>query len=79
MIKKSFLATICFLGLFACGSDDDQVSGCSLEPDAGLCNAAFTRYYYDSDERECKEFIWGGCGGVVPFETMEDCEECIRN
>jgi len=23
------------------------------------------------------KFIWGGCGGVVPFETMEECNnEC---
>ena len=25
------------------------------------------------------EFTWGGCGGLVPFETLEDCESnCIN-
>ena len=41
--------------------------------------AAFPRYYYDSDAGQCKEFIWGGCGGVVPFETMADCKEGCGN
>lgn len=49
---------------------------CALVPDAGPCEAAFTRYYYDAGTGECKEFIWGGCGGTVPFETLEECEAC---
>lgn len=48
---------------------------CYLEPEKGPCNAAIPRYYYDPDKGECKEFTWGGCGGVVPFETMEKCTE----
>ena len=51
---------------------------CDLEPDSGLCNAAFPRYYFDKEAQECREFIWGGCNGTVPFETMEDCKECER-
>jgi len=27
-------------------------------------------------EHLCKPFEWGGCGGVVPFETLEDCQNC---
>ena len=52
---------------------------CYLIPDPGLCMAAFPRYYYDIDAEQCKEFIWGGCGGVVPFETMADCKEGCAN
>ncbi|SVC52991.1 uncharacterized protein METZ01_LOCUS305845 [marine metagenome] len=40
--------------------------------------AAFPRYYYDQNEKKCMKFIWGGCGGVVPFETMEECNNgCV--
>ena len=46
----------------------------ALEPEPGHCEAAITRYYYDRDETRCAEFLWGGCGGVVPFETLEECE-----
>lgn len=52
---------------------------CTLAPDAGDCEAAIPKYYYDQSEQECKEFLWGGCGGVVPFETLEECEECLNS
>lgn len=52
---------------------------CSLAPDPGPCKANFTRYYYDATEKKCKEFVWGGCDGVVPFETLAECEKCKDN
>lgn len=69
---------ICFF-LFlasACNSSDSDCPACSLEPDPGLCKAAFPKYYYDQEEGKCKEFTWGGCEGVVPFQTMEECKDC---
>jgi len=50
-----------------------------LEPDKGNCRAMITKYYYDKEEGKCKEFIWGGCDGAVPFETLEECKECECN
>ena len=41
----------------------------------GLCDALFTRWYYDFATGRCAEFIWGGCGGNGNnFETVEACE-----
>ncbi|WP_394805593.1 BPTI/Kunitz-type proteinase inhibitor domain-containing protein [Hymenobacter tibetensis] len=34
-----------------------QPSACALVPDAGLCNAAFVRYYFDPKEKKCKQFV----------------------
>lgn len=52
--------------------DDDRLSElCVLEPDLGPCEAAMPRYYFDGG---CKQFFWGGCQGVVPFETFESCQ-----
>jgi len=51
---------------------------CDLGPNSGACEAAITRYYFDTEAKDCKEFIWGGCEGTVPFETMEECGECER-
>jgi len=48
---------------------------CYLEPDTGECLAAILRFYYDPETGSCETFTWGGCGGVVPFDTMEECEE----
>jgi len=46
-----------------------------MMPDAGICQAAFPKYYFDKTEKKCKVFIWGGCGGVVRFETLQECEQ----
>ncbi len=48
---------------------------CSLKPETGPCKAFFKKYYYDADNKTCKSFIWGGCGGLVPFDTLEDCNK----
>lgn len=56
--------------------ETNQCPECTLVPNVGPCNAAFPRYYYDQEEGQCKQFIWGGCDGVVPFETLEECEAC---
>lgn len=46
---------------------------CYQAPESGMCRAAFQRYYYDAESNSCRTFIWGGCKGSVPFETMETC------
>lgn len=52
-------------------------SPCDLEPDPGPCFAAMPAYYFNQDTQSCAEFIYGGCAGVVPFWTLEECEsEC---
>lgn len=59
--------------------DDEAVliyNRCGLIPDPGICNAAFRKYYFDQETQECKEFMWGGCKGIVPFDTLEECREC---
>ncbi|MBP6565803.1 MAG: BPTI/Kunitz domain-containing protein [Saprospiraceae bacterium] len=48
---------------------------CALIPDVGNCKASIPRYYFDKTEKKCKVFYWGGCDGVVPFETFEDCNK----
>ena len=61
--------------LINCKKDCIKSDSCNLEPDPGPCKAYMPRYYYDKKDKKCKEFIWGGCNGVVPFETMEECEK----
>lgn len=56
----------------ATGQTDDF--RCSLPPQTGNCKAKFTRYYYDQAAAGCKEFVWGGCGGTVPFTGLSICQ-----
>jgi len=56
----------------------EEIQKCYYTSNPGVCLAAITKYYFDQEENECLEFTWGGCGGLVPFETMDDCESsCI--
>jgi len=50
-------------------------SRCELKPETGRCRAYFKKYYFDSDKKSCEEFVWGGCGGVVPFHSKSECEK----
>lgn len=73
-----FLIAFMLLGTVAgCNDDDARDLRCSLVPEPGPCFALITKYYFDSEENRCKQFDWGGCDGVVPFNTMEECEECV--
>jgi hypothetical protein len=73
--KKICLAILFSISLFAC----QKKEVCNLEPEPGPCNAYFTKYYFDHSTQKCEEFIWGGCDGVVPFETKDACESCGCN
>jgi len=74
-------AIVVAVSMFSSCCEDESVvtecdANCALIPEPGLCNAAIPRYYFDTEDKKCKQFVWGGCGGVVPFETLEACENC---
>jgi len=52
---------------------------CSSIPDPGFCLAAFEIYYFDQNTGQCEESIWGGCDGLVPFWTLEECQNSCEN
>ena len=73
-------ALLWVLALPGCKKEACVQSGrCRLAPETGPCFASMPRYYYDREEKRCKEFTWGGCDGVVPFETLEACKACECN
>lgn len=46
---------------------------CLANPDPGPCRAAKPAFYYDYQSDSCRQFLWGGCQGNVPFATLDDC------
>lgn len=78
LLLLSLLSATALFIVSGCQKDEPSLQpvACSLVPEIGPCNAAFNRYYFDPKEKKCKSFIWGGCGGVVPFLTLEECQEC---
>ncbi len=49
---------------------------CKASPEVGMCKGAITKFFFNPDTKACEEFLWGGCSGVVPFESLKACEEC---
>jgi len=47
---------------------------CTLSPDPGPCMAAVPKYYFNQESQQCTMFTWGGCAGIVPFNTLSECE-----
>ncbi len=76
---KNFLLIGLIAFTFSCDEKDIKPANCSLDPEMGPCEAAIKRYYFDQSLGICKEFVWGGCDGVVPFETLEECKACECN
>lgn len=57
----------------------EQSERCLLVPEPGPCKAMFEKYYYNPQSKKCDVFFYGGCQGVVPFETMEECAAACEN
>jgi len=75
MIIKFIIGIALIILIVGCTQVNIELDNrCSLEPETGTCKAYIPRYYFDSAEGICKEFIWGGCKGVVPFEILEECQ-----
>ncbi|XP_036145237.1 papilin isoform X3 [Monomorium pharaonis] len=54
---------------------------CNLAVDSGPCRGVFRKYYYESNVRVCREFIYGGCdGNANRFSTISECESiCVHH
>lgn len=86
MLKTGFsylavlLVLMILVFLAGCSSQVERVvnllpPACSQEPDPGYCSAEISKYYFDLSEGACREFAWGGCGGFIPFETEQACQQ----
>ncbi|MBC8256589.1 MAG: hypothetical protein H8E85_04690 [Candidatus Marinimicrobia bacterium] len=59
-------------------SGDTLPDDCYIEPDIGPCDGSCPKYFFDPDSEECEVFFWGCCEGVVPFDTLEECQEACE-
>ena len=75
MKRRQILAVAAILvaaPLFAGAADLPE--RCRLVPVNGNCKALIERVYFDVGAKKCRTYFYDGCGPVVPFEAMEDCE-----
>lgn len=70
--KTRSVVMIAALVLSAC-TGQRLPAPCQEKPSSGRCEDSLTRFYYDAGWDECRAFIWGGCEGNAPFDSMRDC------
>ena len=58
---------------------EDEINLCQLVPEPGECDGAFQVFYFNQNTLTCEETYWGGCNGIVPFWTLEDCQSLCEN
>lgn len=53
---------------------------CEMERDSGPCTDPLTQWYFDSSDKECKQFTYGGCrGNGNRFNTKLQCQEACQS
>ena len=52
---------------------------CSSIPDPGPCFGCGFIYWFNPATSQCEESCWGLCDGLVPFWTLEDCQNSCEN
>ncbi|HSG30155.1 MAG TPA: BPTI/Kunitz-type proteinase inhibitor domain-containing protein [Thermodesulfobacteriota bacterium] len=57
---------------------DNLDERCYIKPDPGTCEEFIMKYFFYPEGGNCSSFIWSGCGGVVPFESMAECKEICQ-
>jgi hypothetical protein len=72
---------IAVLALAGCSGGEESVRpdelpvACVAKAQPGRCRGSIPKVYYDYRENRCKTFYWGGCGGFVPYQTMDECRQ----
>jgi hypothetical protein len=75
MINKLTLIIISLIFTSCTSTKEVSISDkCFEKPNPGKCRAYFKKYYFDNNDKTCKSFVWGGCGGNIPFKTLDECK-----
>ncbi|XP_066592684.1 trypsin inhibitor-like [Prorops nasuta] len=72
------LFTVVLYCFFTSHNVSAQNPVCSQPLEPGDCRGAYRRYGYDTTERKCVKFIYGGCpvpGNNNIFATLSECEK----
>lgn len=79
-INRLFVITllmIFMIGSFNCSKDCETTNTiCSeVPPTNELCQAFFTRWFYNKNDNKCEQIGYSGCT-QKGFDTEQECEEC---
>ncbi len=75
MYFKIIILLLPLLIFTACSNKAKLPEKCYEKGITGKCRAYFIKYEYSQEKGKCQKFVYGGCGGNIPFNTLAKCEE----
>ncbi|AAG02713.1 putative peptidylglycine alpha-amidating monooxygenase [Betaentomopoxvirus amoorei] len=77
----NYYILLCLFMLFSSSYNFKLINNniCNEDYDPGICRIGDIRWYYNYNIKDCKIFIYGGCGGNMNnFNNYEDCiNKCL--
>jgi len=58
--------------------EEELPEECYLEPDPGPCFGYMPMYYFNQDTQACEMFVYGGCMGLIPFQSLAECQNACE-
>ena len=55
-------------------AESDRDERCLQTPVNGSCKAMMERFFFDRKTGKCTPYFYDGCGRVVPFVSLEECQ-----
>lgn len=53
----------------------DLPERCRQVPIKGPCKAMIEKFYFNQKSGRCAAYFYDGCGPVVPFDSLEECQQ----
>ncbi|ORX89225.1 hypothetical protein K493DRAFT_318868 [Basidiobolus meristosporus CBS 931.73] len=78
MYKLLYLMALPLAVLCKSPTTDHLPRQCYRKGDPGRCLAYIPSWEYNPATKTCQQFIYGGCGGYVPFKSLEECRRDCR-
>ncbi len=73
---SSLVLTCCMTIALAASSPAAELpERCLEKPVNGPCKAMIEKFYFKVKPGKCTPYFYDGCGPVVPFDTLEDCQQ----
>ncbi len=80
VVVVNFMKKLLLLLIFPLLSVGQVVTeDCGSIPDPGPCFGCGIIYWFNPTTSQCEESCWGLCDGLVPFWTLEDCQNSCEN
>lgn len=75
LILSRLLSMLTLLCLSTLAFGNDLPEKCHQKPVNGRCKAMIEKFHVDQSTGKCRPYFYDGCGPIVPFNSLEECQQ----